>query len=321
MKILKKYIDSFGENLSKYTHESDEHALFEPVNYILQLGGKRLRPAICMMSCDLFGGEWSNSLPAANCIELFHNFSLLHDDIMDEAPLRRGQETAHIKWSENQAILSGDAMFVLASKALEDSRERHLPALLKVYNQTALEVCIGQQLDMEFETRKDVTIDDYLNMIRLKTSVLVGASLKMGAICAGAHPSDLEAIYDFGVQLGIAFQLRDDLLDAYAESADFGKQIGGDILADKKTFLNIKVREKGSAKDVKVLDDLEKIQSKEKVEKVLGVYDSIGVKEDIELEIEAYSEKALLSLEKTSLNKDNKAAFAELVDFLMSRNV
>src|SRR5476651_2411466 len=217
--------------------------LYEPISYILDLGGKRLRPSLLLMACDLFGGDVNKAIEPALAIEVFHNFTLMHDDIMDKAPLRRGKKTVHEKWNANVAILSGDAMMVEANKLMMKVDDPILRRVMDVFNETATGVCEGQQIDMSFEQRNNVLIDEYLNMIRLKTAVLLGGTLKIGAIIGGASLNDAQLLYSFGVNLGIAFQLQDDILDVYGDPEKFGKQVGGDILSNKKTYLLIKALE------------------------------------------------------------------------------
>jgi geranylgeranyl diphosphate synthase, type II len=231
--------------LAEWPVDADD-GLYAPIHYLMSLGGKRLRAVLALAASEAEGQPLEKALPAALAVELFHNFTLMHDDIMDEAPLRRGQETVHQRWGSNAAILSGDAMFTLASMALTGLNASALPKALHLFNQTALEVCIGQQADMAFELREDVTLDEYWNMIRLKTSVLVAASLALGARAAGASEDRIQLWYRLGEQLGLAFQMQDDLLDAFGTAAT-GKQMGGDILSDKKTYLRIHTWEQASA--------------------------------------------------------------------------
>src|ERR1700712_3291104 len=218
-------------------------ALYEPIKYILSLGGKRMRPALLLMACDLFGGDLKKAISPALAIEVFHNFTLMHDDIMDNAPLRRGKITVHERWNPNVGILSGDVMLIEGYKLMMQVDDHLLRPILNIFNETAVGVCEGQQIDMEFETRNDVAIDEYITMIRLKTAVVLGGALKIGAIIGGAGVNDAALIHTFGEQLGIAFQLQDDILDVYGNPEKFGKQVAGDILANKKTFLLIKALE------------------------------------------------------------------------------
>ena len=231
---LKK--DLFDPELNRFIQNQAKQTLYDPISYIMQLGGKRLRPIMVLASTEAFGGDAKQALNACMGIEVFHNFTLMHDDIMDDAPLRRGKQTVHEKWGVNSGILSGDAMIIQAYQLLNTYQAPLSTQLMDLFNTTALEVCEGQQLDMEFEERSDVLIEEYLEMIRLKTSVLLAAALKMGAQIAGASDEVQENIYLFGQEIGLAFQLRDDYLDAFGDPATFGKQVGGDILSDKKTY-------------------------------------------------------------------------------------
>ena len=231
----------------QWVHEPKN--LYEPIDYILKLGGKRIRPVLTLMAADIFSSDFKKALPAALAVEVFHNFTLIHDDIMDAAPLRRGKATVHEKWDTNTGILSGDAMLILAYQYFENYEPIVFQKLAKLFSKTALEVCDGQQLDVDFETRNDVTISEYINMIRLKTSVLVAAALKMGAIVAEANNENANLIYDFGLNLGLAFQLQDDYLDTFGDPETFGKQVGGDIIENKKTYLYLKALEVATEDD------------------------------------------------------------------------
>ncbi len=240
MLAVEQYRHYFLDYLEEQRILRSPENLYKPIDYILRLPGKRIRPVLTMMAAEIFGVNYARALPAAMAVEVFHNFSLVHDDIMDDAPLRRGNETVHEKWGLNAGILSGDAMLILAYQYFEQYEPEVFRALAKLFSKTALEVCEGQQLDVDFEIRDDVTIDEYLKMIEYKTAVLVAAALKMGAIVAGTTSSNCEAIYAFGLHLGIAFQLQDDYLDVYGDPATFGKQSGGDIIENKKTYLYLK---------------------------------------------------------------------------------
>ncbi|MFD2146371.1 polyprenyl synthetase family protein [Mucilaginibacter antarcticus] len=221
--------------------------LYDPIFYILSMGGKRMRPALLLMACDLFGGNVEKAMPPALAIEVFHNFTLMHDDIMDKAPLRRGRTTVHEKWNQNAAILSGDVMLIEGYKLMMQVEDRFLRVILDIFNNTAVGVCEGQQLDMDFEVRDDVKIDEYIYMIRLKTAVVLGGALKIGSILGGADMKDADLVAEFGENLGLAFQLQDDMLDVYGSPEKFGKQVGGDIIANKKTYLLIKALELADA--------------------------------------------------------------------------
>lgn len=263
--------------------------LYQPIAYTLEQGGKRLRPLLTLMATQTFGGNPDKALPAAIAIEIFHNFTLLHDDIIDEAPLRRGRDTVYKKWNINTAILSGDTMFAIAYGQLCSSDTELLPALMKVFTRTAIQVCEGQQYDIDFETSGSVNIDSYINMIRLKTAVLLAASLKIGAITGGASEQDAERIYSFGENLGIAFQLQDDLLDAFGNEKVFGKKTGGDILTNKKTYLYLKALECANEKDAAHLQGLystRNMNDEEKIKNVLAIFKRA--------DIESYTEKLIL---------------------------
>ena len=253
MNVVDTYKEDFLAYLDAAITIKEPKNLYEPIHYILQIGGKRLRPILTIMTCDLFNGNVKNSYDAALAVEVFHNFTLIHDDIMDSAPIRRGKETVHIKWDINTGILSGDAMMIMAYKCFENYDEGIFKKLMCLFNQTALEVCEGQQYDMNFEKRSFVTEDDYINMIGLKTAVLLAASLQIGAIIGGAETNDAKLIYDFGKNLGLAFQLQDDLLDAYGERKMFGKKPGNDILANKKTYMLIKALTLAKGEDLSTL--------------------------------------------------------------------
>ncbi|MEC8759151.1 MAG: polyprenyl synthetase family protein [Bacteroidota bacterium] len=251
--------------------------LYAPARYLMALGGKRLRPVLVMAACEACGGTKEQAMPAALAVELFHNFTLMHDDIMDEAPLRRGQATVHEKWDDNLAILSGDALHVMACEALLDAPADALPSLLRMYHRTALEVCEGQEQDMAFETRDTVALEEYMEMIRLKTSVLLAAALDMGGGSAGADEATREALYEFGLHVGLAFQLQDDYLDAFGNPENFGKQVGGDILADKKTFLLIRALDKAQGAALDALQAELGQKRDGKVGRVLDLYRHLGV--------------------------------------------
>ena len=253
MKNEKKYRDAFESGLKNYLDKKSPKNLYEPIQYILNLGGKRIRPLLVLMSADLFGKKYKEAVNAALAIEIFHNFTLVHDDIMDSAELRRGSATVHNKWNINTGIISGDVMLIKAYQALEEYENPLFSKLTKLLNKTALEVCEGQQYDIDFEEKEDVNQNNYLEMIRLKTAVLIGCALKMGALIADASEDDLEAIYEFGELLGIAFQIQDDYLDVYGDSISFGKKIGGDIIENKKTILFHYAMSNGSINEKKEL--------------------------------------------------------------------
>lgn len=298
--------------------------LYEPIKYILELGGKRLRPILTLMSCDFFDTDHKEAMNAALAVELFHNFSLIHDDIMDNAPLRRGKETVHEKWDLNTGILSGDAMLILAYQLFESYEPKLFSDLARLFSKTAIEVCEGQQFDIDFEQRDDVSIDEYIRMIDFKTAVLIGASMKMGAIVAGASSNCQENIYEFGRNLGIAFQLQDDYLDAFGNPETFGKQIGGDIIANKKTYLYLTALELSSPSESAELRHLYSISPKDSSDKIAIVkrlFESSGAVEAAQKLILSYTDRANDVLNKLEIpieRKDNLRAFGE---WLMQRKV
>ena len=299
-------------------------SLYTPVNYVLDLGGKRLRPVLTLMTSEIFDCDYNKALDAALSIEVFHNFSLIHDDIMDAAPLRRGNETVHLKWDLNTGILSGDAMLIMAYQLFENYEPETFQKLAKLFSKTALEVCEGQQYDIDFEIRDDVTIDDYLKMIEYKTAVLIGAAMKMGAIVANASEKDQNSIYEFGKDLGIAFQLQDDYLDAFGDSTAFGKQMGGDIIENKKTFLYLKAIEFSSKENKHELQNLFSItpnDCSDKIETAKQIFMSSGAAEATQQEIKNYTDKAFLVLENMSIDEHKKIILRQFGEQLMSRNV
>lgn len=296
--------------------------LYEPVRYILSLGGKRIRPALVILACDLFDGDVASALIPAVAIEVFHNFTLLHDDIMDRSERRRGNPTVHIKYSENVAILSGDVMSIMASRLMNQAPGNVLNLVHDVFTRTAMQVCEGQQMDMNFEELLSVSEEEYLEMIELKTAVLIAASLKIGAILGGASQRDSEDLYEFGKNLGIAFQLQDDLLDTYGDPGVMGKNQGTDIVDNKKTYLAIKALE--TASDVQKEELIawlgKKIfDPKEKIAAVKGIFDSMNIKAMTELRIEDYYQKALNNLENLNRPEERKAELYNFASFLKSR--
>ncbi|WP_407425708.1 polyprenyl synthetase family protein [Arcticibacter sp.] len=297
--------------------------LYDPITYIMSLGGKRMRPVLTLMACDMFGGHITAALEPALAIELFHNFTLMHDDIMDKAPLRRGQSTVHSKWNDNVAILSGDVMLVEAYKTLVNAVDSAiLRDVLTVFNDTAAGVCEGQQTDMNFELIEDVSIAQYLNMIRLKTAVLLGCSLKIGALIGSAGPEDSEHLYNFGVNIGIAFQLQDDILDVYGNPEKFGKQVGGDILSNKKTFLLIKAIELAEDLDKEELHywlNVVECDPASKISSVTAIYDRLGVRQLAEEQMNLHARKSLSELDKVSVSAENKQILVDFAGQLLIR--
>ncbi len=324
MLSIEKYQEEFIEYLNDYSTLKEPQNLYQPIEYILNLGGKRLRPVLTLMTTDIFDEDYKRGIDAALAIEVFHNFSLIHDDIMDDAPIRRGQETVHEKWDLNTGILSGDAMLIMAYQLFENYENEVFKNLAKLFSKTALEVCEGQQYDIDFETRDDVTIPEYLKMIEYKTAVLVGAAMKMGAIVAKASNEDQNSIYEFGKNLGIAFQLQDDYLDAFGDSETFGKQIGGDIIENKKTYLYLKALEFSNEDDKLQLQDLFSIEPKDntdKIETVKQLFVSSGSSDETKKAIEAYTNKAFSVLETINISANKKAVLKQFGDQLMKRSV
>ncbi|MEO5943910.1 MAG: polyprenyl synthetase family protein [Ferruginibacter sp.] len=293
--------------------------LYDPAQYILGIGGKRIRPAAVYMANELFSVIDEDTYNAACAIELFHNFSLIHDDIMDKAPLRRGQQTVHEKFGESTALLAGDVMFVQAYEYLSKIKPLYLPKVVAIFNKTAKEVCEGQQLDMDFEKKSTVSLDEYVEMISLKTSVLLGSSLKTGAILGGAGLGSQQHLYDFGKNLGIAFQVQDDYLDAFGNPEKFGKQIGGDILANKKTFLLIHTMEVATASQKEELEQLLNTNAPDKVERVLQLFKDCKVAEWATALKEKYYATAMEHLEALAVQETRKAELRILADYLLQR--
>ncbi|WP_214225150.1 polyprenyl synthetase family protein [Pedobacter sp. B4-66] len=294
--------------------------LYEPISYIMSLGGKRVRPTMLLMAVDLFSGDIIKALPAAMAIETFHNFTLIHDDIMDNAPLRRGKQTVHEKWGTNTAILSGDVMMVEANKHITNVDVSILKPALDTFNATAQGVCEGQQLDMEFENRSDVSIPEYIDMIRLKTAVLLGGAMKLGAIVAKAKSEEADLIYTFGENLGIAFQLQDDILDVFGDPEKFGKQIAGDIIANKKTFLLLKLQELVNIEDHTILtDQFANKNIEDKIKNITDLYHSYKIRELAIQEMKSYLDKAFTALNKITAQESRKSEIIMLAEELMSR--
>ena len=296
--------------------------LYAPVKYVLSPGGKRIRPVLMLMAYNLFRDDVDTILDPAAGIEVYHNYTLLHDDVMDHADMRRGKATVHKVWDENTAILSGDAMFVLAYQLMARCPQAVAREVLDHFNLTSLEICEGQQLDMEFERRRDVSAEEYLEMIRLKTSVLLAASLKIGAIMGRATTGQADGLYNFGVNLGMAFQLKDDLLDVYGDTATFGKKIGGDILCNKKTFLLIKALEGADSRQLAQLNawlDRTAYDPEEKVKAVTALYDEIGVKAISESKIAEYTRLAVAELDAVDVPQEKKQGLREMMNALMYR--
>tara|TARA_B110000114_G_scaffold180356_1_gene216054 strand:+ start:36 stop:1010 length:975 start_codon:yes stop_codon:yes gene_type:complete len=324
MKAIETYQEQFLEFLNDYNTIREPKNLYQPIEYILNLGGKRLRPVLTLMTTACFGGEVSRAMDAALAVEVFHNFSLIHDDIMDAAPLRRGQETVHEKWDLNTGILSGDAMLIRAYQLFENYPPETFRELAKLFSKTALEVCEGQQYDIDFETRLEVSIPEYLKMIEYKTAVLVGAAMKMGAIVANAAIEDQNRCYEFGKNLGIAFQLQDDYLDAFGNPETFGKQVGGDILENKKTYLFLKAIENGTTEVRAELIQLFQnsvIQPENKVSKALDLFVRSESNHATKAAISSYTKAAFDILETINISSSNKQILKDFGTNLMTRDV
>lgn len=324
MQSISNYQEKISNHFELLALNKEPKNLYEPIQYILSLGGKRLRPVLTLMATEVFDVDCTKALSAATAVEVFHNFSLIHDDIMDDAPLRRGNETVHEKWNINTGILSGDAMLILAYQFFEDYEPKIFQELAKLFSKTALEVCEGQQYDVDFETRDDVTIPEYLKMIEYKTAVLVGAAMKMGAIVAETSEENKNLIYDFGLNLGIAFQLQDDYLDAFGNPETFGKQVGGDIIENKKTYLYLKAIEFAQPEEKEQLLHLFSIQpndNTDKIKSVKDIFNQTGASESTQKAIQDYTFSAFETLEKMNISNDKKMILKAFGEKLMNRNV
>ena len=323
----KAFLAALEEEISRLDLGQKPSELYDPIHYLLSLGGKRIRPVLCLLTYSLFKSDWEKQVPAALSVEIFHNFTLMHDDIMDKAPLRRGKQTVHEKWNDNIAILSGDVMLVNAYQYLNKVKGLSLEAfqhLLGRLSRIAAEVCEGQQFDMNFESRDDVTVEEYIEMIRLKTSVLIGFSMEMGGLLASAPASVSDSLYRIGETIGLGFQLKDDLLDVYGDPEKFGKQPGGDILANKKTYLLIKAFEKATGS---TLASLEKwvaatdYDAAEKVQAVTAIYDSLNLKAETEAVIASYFDAAFNEIQSLAISEEQKSALVKFMSGLVDREV
>ncbi len=298
--------------------------LYDPIEYTLSQGGKRLRPLLVLLSCEMFGGNPDEAMNPAIGVEIFHNFTLLHDDIMDQAPLRRGVQTVYKKWNSNVAILSGDTMFVMAYEYVCRVTPAKLPDVLAIFNDTARKVCEGQQYDMNFETQVKVNLDDYYMMLRLKTAALIACCVKVGAIMAGADPQDAENIYKFGENLGMAFQLQDDLLDTFGDTSKFGKEIGRDIVSNKKTFLYLKafaLANENTRDELTNLFQGQQINPNRKVQRIQEIYQSLGIDTITQEIIEGYLKRAIFYLEQVAVDEGRKAGLRKLANEMIHREV
>ena len=323
----KAFLAALEEEISRLDIGQNPSELYDPIHYLLSLGGKRIRPVLCLLTYSLFKSDWEKQVPAALSVEIFHNFTLMHDDIMDKAPLRRGKQTVHEKWNDNIAILSGDVMLVNAYQYLNKVKGLSLEAFQHVLgrlSRIAAEVCEGQQFDMNFESRGDVTVEEYIEMIRLKTSVLIGFSMEMGGLLASAPAEVSDSLYRIGETIGLGFQLKDDLLDVYGDPEKFGKQSGGDILANKKTYLLIKAFEKATGS---TLASLEKwvaatdYDAAEKVQAVTAIYDSLNLKAETEAVIASYFDAAFMEIQSLAISEEQKSALVKFMSGLVDREV
>ncbi len=319
MHTFKELVTVFAERFAVRHFPHLPASLYEPGEYFLSWGGKRIRPVMCLMGNELFDEIHPDAYQVATAIELFHNFTLIHDDIMDEAPLRRGMETVHMKYGANTALLAGDVMMIQAYEYLNKIDGHHLHRILRLFNKTAKEVCEGQQLDIDFEKLPEVSLDAYIDMISLKTSVLLAASLEMGAILGGASEGNCRHIYEFGKNLGIAFQIQDDYLDAFGDPEKFGKETGGDIRQNKKTFLLLHVLEVANPHQKKILGQLLSQNSPDKVEKVIAVFKDCNVDEWAKELKEKYLQTALKHLDDIAVMSIRKKPLQELAEFLIQR--
>jgi len=323
MKSFNEITRLVTSELEQLNWNKEPRGLYEPIGYVLSLGGKRIRPALTLMACNLFSEDVQPAIQPALGLEIFHNFTLLHDDIMDKADVRRGQQTVHKKWDDNTAILSGDVMQIASYQFIAKTPIKYLKPVLDLFSQTAAEICEGQQYDVDFEQREVVKGEEYLEMIRLKTAVLLGCALKTGAWIGGAGEEDAQNLYDFGINIGLAFQLKDDLLDVYGDEATFGKKIGGDILCNKKTYLLIHALELAKGNKASELQKWLKTNDShlenDKIKSITSLYNKLGVKTICEDKMQFFYSKAIANLEKVSVLENNKQELRNLAEKLMFR--
>jgi geranylgeranyl diphosphate synthase type II len=321
MRALKTYTEQIEAGLIALDFPISPVRLYDPIRYFLTIGGKRIRPILTILSAELFGSSQEKVFPQALAIEVFHNFTLIHDDIMDAAPLRRNQQTVHAKWNQDVAILSGDVLLIKGYQLLGKIKPEQLPDAFGLFNTTAVEVCEGQQMDMDFEERQDVSIDEYIEMIRLKTSVLLGCALELGAIVAGANEADREAIYNFGQHIGIAFQIQDDILDLYADPEKFGKQIGGDVIANKKTILYLTALKLATQEQHESLKQLSREDDLLlKVDRTRSLFNQMNVKSECQNRMQEHYQIALTALESISIDPLRKQPLQNIASYLMQRD-
>lgn len=320
----KQLLDKVNAYLATMPYVREPKGLYAPIEYVLSLGGKRIRPVLMLLSYQLYKENVDDILSQAAGIETYHNYTLLHDDLMDRADMRRNKPTVHKVWNDNTAILSGDAMLVLAYRLMEDCPEEYMKPVMEIFTRTALEICEGQQWDVEFENRNDVTVPEYIEMIRLKTSVLLASALNIGAVMGDASPEDTQKLYEFGIKMGLAFQLQDDLLDVYGDPKVFGKNIGGDILCNKKTFMLITALAQADEHQRAMLEKwiaCTDFRPEEKIKAVTGLYDEIGIGKICEEKINAYYAEGLSLLESIAAPAEKKAELKSFVCGLMNRKV
>lgn len=319
---LKSYTLLVEEELNKVDLPQTPPKLYDPIRYFLKIGGKRIRPILTLLAAEMFDLDKEKAIPQALAIELFHNFTLIHDDIMDQAPLRRNQATIHEKWNSDIAVLSGDVLLVKSYQYLGKINPVNLPEAFELFNKTAIEVCEGQQLDMDFQSRNDVTINEYIEMIRLKTAVLLGTALDLGAIIAGAGKDDKKSLQIFGENIGIAFQIQDDILDLYADPLKFGKQVGGDVMANKKTILHLTAITKASREQLEIVSQLQDEADIEfKISRTKELFDHLNVKEECIERMRFHYSKAIEALNTINVDKKHKAPLLELAEFLITRDL
>ena len=323
MEGFKDHIKLFEDYIETFINDLNNNAVYEPIKYFLKLPSKRVRPLLTLISSSLYSGDIKNALPASLANEVFHNFTLVHDDIMDSSKIRRGNESVHIKWNVNQAILSGDAMQILAYKCLENYESKIQKKLIQIFNDTALKICEGQQLDIEFEKEKDLKFSDYIQMIQYKTAVLLGSSLKMGGIVNSASETDLDLLYDIGLNLGLAFQIQDDYLDLFGDEKLIGKKIGGDVIKRKKTVMYHVYKDISSSEDSRFLDQIyddNKLEDLTKVEKITSLYKDKEVNIKTRKLSQEYSSNAISLIEKLNIKNDNKTGLIDICNKLLSRD-
>ena len=322
MQSFNELLELVSNKIEKLKYQKEPRELYEPIEYILALGGKRIRPVICLMSCEMFGGKIDKAIYAAIGMEMFHNFTLVHDDIMDDADVRRGKPTVHVNWNDNRALLSGDAMIILANQLMMRVDDHLLRDVMALYNKTGLQVCDGQQLDLNFEKRDSIRMDEYMKMIELKTAVLLAGCLRLGAVIAETSDVNKDLIEEFGWNLGISFQIEDDLLDSFGDFEKFGKSIGGDILINKKTFLLVKAMEIAD-KDTRLKIDhwlnLKEFDKSEKVKTFISIYNKLNIKEIALAESKVYYDKAIDALNRIDILQEEKIQMVQFAKMLISR--